>query len=112
MYNVLGNSAKTGSATGICAAFKLSLCVSFLIIVFVLSVSLSIILMFKVSLEDNCGLIALMKNVSLLCKLTLQCAEKWSVLLMSVSKSIQTFNILKRSDVNPTNHPEKLHSQC
>ena len=53
-----------------------------------------------------------MKNVSLLCILTLQDDEKGYVLLMSGKKSIQTFNILKRSNVNPTHHPDKLHSQC
>ena len=53
-----------------------------------------------------------MKNVSLLCILTLQGKEKGSVLVMSVKKSIQTFNMLKRYDVNPRSHPKKLHSQC
>ena len=52
-----------------------------------------------------------MKNVSLLCILTLQGKEKGSVLVMSVKKSIQTFDMLKRYDVNPRSHPEKLHIQ-
>ena len=55
-----------------------------------------------------------MKNVSLLCigptdiagwGERVCIADEWE-------KNIQTFNMFKRSNVNPTNHPEKLHSQC
>ena len=41
-----------------------------------------------------------------MCILILQGEDIGSVLLISVKKSIQTFNMLKRSDVNPTNQPE------
>ena len=52
-----------------------------------------------------------MKNVSLLCILIIAGCRERICIADECGEGIQTFNMLKRSGVNPTNHPDKLKSQ-